>query len=330
MKKTISTLLIASLSGTALVACGAKVEESAQAPNITTTNCGVEETYPRPQKAVPYDVSAIEKMFALGLAEQLRGIVLPKTVSSVIEKSPYKEDYAKVETLSDDVLSQETLVNAQADWAFAGWQAGFSQERGVTPDSLHNIGINSYLQEETCYNFDKADGGTTADPLQAIYRDLENLGNIFGVEEKAQTLVADLQRREETLRQKTSSRTHRPSVFVYDSGTDEPYTAGKRTALNSVIELAGGRSVTADVDARFTTVGWESIVKSEPETILVIDYNKQPVEEKIDYLKNHSPIKDSPAVKNNRIRVIDYGEAISNPRNISAAESLSEYLAKGD
>src|SRR5205085_10829724 len=31
-----------------------------------------------------------------------------------------------------------------------------------------------------------------------------------------------------------------PILFVYDSGTDQPYTAGKHAAPNEIIEVAGG------------------------------------------------------------------------------------------
>ena len=65
---------------------------------------------------------------------------------------------------------------------------------------------------------------------------------------------------------------------------------------------------------------------SQPEAVIVVDYNKQPVNDKITYLKTQSPIKDSPAITNNNIYVIDYAEAISSPRNLDAAEKLQRFL----
>ena len=313
--------LVASLL---LTGCGAQVQkDAASGAEKTIENCGRSSTYPTPQKAVAYDVSAIEKMFSLGLAEQMRGIVLPQTVSSVVEKSPYKEDYGRTETISDSVLGQEAVVSAQADWVFAGWQAGFSEARGVTPDSLQGVGINSYMQHETCkgYQGDTSD----PDPLDATVEDLKDLGTIFGVEDRAQELVGQLQEKRRALQE--APRPENPArVFVYDSGTSEPYTAGRRTALNGMVELAGATSVTRDLDARWDTVGWESVVTSEPQAIVVVDYNKQPVQEKLDYLRNQSPVKDSPAVKNGNIYVMDYGEAVSSPRNMDGAQKLADYL----
>ena len=59
---------------------------------------------------------------------------------------------------------------------------------------------------------------------------------------------------------------------------------------------------------------------------MVVDYNKQPVQEKLDYLRTESPVKDSPAVKNGNIYVMDYGEAVSSPRNMDGAQKLADYL----
>ena len=322
------SLLAAAVAAGAVLsgaACGAHPADTA-ADVIDATNCGVHQQYRSPTAAVPYDVSAIEKMFALGLTHRIKGIVLPKTVHGVIAKSPYRDEYAKVPILSDGVLAQEPLVAAKADWVFAGWQAGFSPARGVTPESLGKLRIDSYMQEETCYNYGDKPAARAANPMEDTYTDLTNLGAIFRVQDRATTLVDGLRARERTLQERADRKAVKPSVFVYDSGTAEPYTAGRRAAADRVVSLAGGRSVTHDVDGRWTTVGWESVVQAQPEVIVIVDYDKQPARQKIDYLRQSSPIKDSPAVRENRIRVVDYAELVAGPRNLDAAQSLAEYL----
>jgi len=34
----------------------------------------------------------------------------------------------------------------------AGWNSGFSEERGITPALLDKVGIASYLHTETCWD----------------------------------------------------------------------------------------------------------------------------------------------------------------------------------
>lgn len=309
----------------ALAGCGATIDASSEPERRTVNieNCSQPTSYTEPVRPVAYDISAIEKMFVLGLADRLHGIVLPKTVQDAADRSPFKKEYASVDVISDDVLSQETLVASKADWVFAGWQAGFSEERGVTPESLQRVGINNHMQLETCRDF--GEGGPAIDPLEASYEDLTVLGEIFNVQEKAASVVTGLRERATQLSE-APEVADPANIFVYDSGTNEPYTAGKRTAPNTIIELAGGEPVMKDLDARWANVGWESVVNASPDVIMVVNYAKQPVEDKINYLKTQSPLKNSPAVLNNRIKVLDYGQAVSGPRNLDAAEDLANYL----
>lgn len=314
-------LLAVGLLGTG---CGADVaSESDRGPTpVTVENCGEEITYPRPKRAVAYDMSSTEKMFALGLADRMRGIVMPTTADPAVQRSPYLDDYESVDVLSTDVLSREVVVDAKADWVLAGWNSGFSEERGITPALLDEVGIHSYQHTESC--FDYGDNPVTVPPLDALYTDLRQIGRIFHVEARAENLVDDLKARATKLRKNQPDEPAR--VFVYDSGTDKPFTSGAQAAPNAIIELAGGQNILHDVQQRWTTVGWESVVRARPEVITVVDYGDQPVEDKIEFLKSHPPLKSTPAVRNERFHVLDYGTAVSGPRNIDAAEELADYL----
>ncbi|OQO94621.1 iron transporter [Saccharomonospora piscinae] len=315
-------LLTGCLLGTA---CGAEVPARTQhgPPPVTVENCGERITYPLPERAVAYDMSATEKMFALGLADRMRGIVMPSTADPAVERSPYLEDYRSVETLSTDVLGFETVVDAEADFVLAGWNSGFSEDRGITPERLSEVGIRSYQFTESC--FDYGDDPVRVPPLEALYTDLRQLGRIFHVEQRADRLIADLKDRAAALRQQRPEG-ERARVFLYDSGTDQPFTSGGQAAPEAIISLAGGRNIMGDLDQRWTTVGWESVVEARPEVITVVDYGDQPVEDKIEFLKSFPPLTDTPAVRQDRFHVLDYGQAVSAPGNIDAAEELADYL----
>src|SRR5690606_4948661 len=103
------------------------------------------------------------------------------------------------EILSDGLLSREVVVEAKADWVLAGWNSGFSEERGITPKLLEEVGIKSYQFTESC--FDYGDNPTKVRPLPALYQDLEEIGAIFHVKDRADRLVADLKKRAKALRE---------------------------------------------------------------------------------------------------------------------------------
>ena len=234
--------------------CGADIAPGSQGGSVPVTieNCGQEITYPQPRRAVAYDMSSTEKMFALGLADRMRGIVMPSTADPAVARSPWAEDYESVETLSTDVLSREVVVDAEADWVFAGWNSGFSEARGITPALLAQVGIQSYQHTESCFNY--GENPVQVPPLESLYTDLTQIGQIFHVENRAQRLVADLRSRVRAL-QETRPSGPPARVFLYDSGIDQPFTSGAQAAPNFVVSLAGGTNIFADLEQRWTTVG---------------------------------------------------------------------------
>ncbi len=321
-RHTLAPLLVVGLLATG---CGAKVQPSAgpAAVPVTVTNCGQQVTYPRPQRPVAYDVSAVEKMFSLGLAGQMRGYVMNSLFDSAITDSPWREDYARVPRIGTGRITKEIVVDAKADWVMSYWGGGFSEDRGITPKLLEQLGIHSYVQTESCFDYgDKK----PVPPLESLYTDLTNLGTVFGVEQRAQTLVTELRGRIDKLKQSHPAAATPPRVFVYDSGTDQPYTSGKYASPNDIIAAAGGRNVLDTVDQGWTTVGWESVVAADPEVIMIIDYADQPAADKRAFLESHPALQSVPAVQQDRYFVLNYGDAVNGPRNVTAAEKFSAYL----
>ncbi|MFW5420690.1 ABC transporter substrate-binding protein [Nocardiopsis sp. CNT-189] len=320
--RTSTALALPAAAVLAAAGCGAEVAPAEEGAAVTVSNCGEEIEYRTPERPVAYDMSATEKMFALGLADRMRGIVMPATTEPSVERSPYKEDYESVEVLGTDVISREIVVEARADWVLAGWNSGFSEERGITPELLDQVGIQSYMFTESC--FDYGDDPVDVEPVEALYTDLRDIGAIFGVQDRAEALIADMEERFAALEEEVPEE--RAPVFVYDSGTDEPFTSGGQAAPSAIIDAAGGENVFADLNERWTTVGWESVIEAEPEVIVIIDYGDRPAEEKIDFLLSNERLASVPAIEEERFHVIDYAEAVSAPRNIDAAEGLAGYL----
>ncbi|WP_028646561.1 ABC transporter substrate-binding protein [Nocardiopsis sp. CNT312] len=316
----------AALSALALLTsgCGAQVEggTEAAAETVTVQRCGEKVEYTVPQRAVVYEGGSADKMFALGLTDHVHGYVLPPANPPVSE-SPWASEYEQVEFLSDDLLNRELVVDAEADFVVAGWQSGFSDERGITPEILDGLGIQSFMHAESCYNYPGFPERHT--PFEGLYTDLERLGQIFGVEERAEELVAEYRARVAAVQEQAPEGDPVP-VFLYDSGTDQPFTAASQVPANEIIEFAGGENVFGDLDERWTQVGWEAVVEAQPEVIVIFDYGDQPAEDKIAFLEEYEATADLPAVRDDNFYILDYNEGISSPRNIDGLEGFAEYL----
>ncbi|PJN27382.1 hypothetical protein CG717_27485 [Streptomyces sp. CB02613] len=115
-------------------------------------------------------------------------------------------------------------------------------------------------------------------------------------------------------------------VFLYDSGTDQPFTAGNQVPPNDIIKTAGGKNIFDRLEERWTQVNWEAVTQAEPEVIMIFDYGDQPAEKKIEFLKKSPHTKELPAVKKDNFFILDYNEGISSPRNIDGLEKFGKYM----
>ncbi|MEO3848864.1 ABC transporter substrate-binding protein [Streptomyces sp. B8F3] len=311
-----------------LSGCGADVDsdDAGKAPTTTVNRCGEPVEYTRPQRAVVYEGGSADKLFSLGLTEYVHGYVMPPANPPVTE-SPWASEYAKVKMLSDDLLNKELVVEAGSDFVVAGWNSGFSDERGITPEILDKLGVQSFMHTESCYNY--PGHPEQAGPFEALYTDLERLGSIFGVEDKADKVVAGLKERVRAVAAAAPEGDPAP-VFLYDSGTDQPFTAGSQVPPTDIIATAGGRNIFAGLDERWTQVGWEAVTDAEPEVVIVLDYGDQPAEKKIDFLKSSPHTRHLPAVRKDNFFVLDYNEGISGPRNVDGLEKFARYLRELD
>ena len=220
--------------------------------------------------------------------------------------------------LSAQYPSKEVLVGADADFFFAGWNYGMKVGGEVTPETLEPFGIQVYELTESCTHIMETEKAS----IDMMYADLKNLGAIFGLEDKAAELVdgyrADLAAFTDELETGEPLR-----VFVYDSGEDTPFTAGRYAMPTALIEAAGGVNIMDDFEKSWATVTWEEVVERNPEVIVIVNYGEVTAEQKRDFMMSNPAFADLAAVKNDRFVTLEYVEATPGPRNIQAIKTLA-------
>ncbi|MEO0990957.1 MAG: ABC transporter substrate-binding protein, partial [Pseudomonadota bacterium] len=215
--------------------------------------------------------------------------------------------------------SKEVLVGADADFYFAGWNYGMKVGGEVTPETLEPFGIKVYELTESCTHIMSKNKASIED----MYADLLNLGRIFAVEDKATSLVDGY--RAELAAFADSLDTGEPlRVFVYDSGEDTPFTAGRYAMPTALIEAAGGKNIMDDFEKSWATVTWEEVVERNPEVIVIVNYGEVTAEEKRAFMMSNPAFAELDAVKADRFVTLEYVEATPGPRNIQAIKTLAE------
>ncbi|MEU0301684.1 ABC transporter substrate-binding protein [Streptomyces sp. NPDC006175] len=335
MRHLVRPAALALAAALALTGCGAEVtsqegkEDGAPAAGghypVTVENCGEKKTYDKaPQRVVTNDVGITEIMFALGLEDHMAGYVMPDDKGD-LTSVPWKDGYRKTTWLSKERINKELVLDAGADLVFAGWNYGFSEGEGFTPDALRRVGIDSYLLSESCRNGQGKARGVMA-PLDALYTDLRNLGRIFDVEDRAGTLVASFRKQVAEAQAQAPRGADRPRVFLYDDGQDKPLTSGAYAGPHDIITKAGGDHIMKDLKDSWTTVGWETVVARDPEVIVINNYGDTTADRKREFLKSYGPLANVSAIKNDRIVVLDYVDLVESPRNPAAVSSLAAEL----
>jgi len=285
----------------------------------TVQSCNRSVTFENPpERAVSNDVNLTEMMLVLGLADQMvgyTGISGWKTLDAEM-RSGVKE----LPELSAKYPTKEVLVGADADFFFAGWNYGMKVGGEVTPETLELFGIKVYELTESCSHIMDKDKAS----LEDMYNDLLNLGKIFGVEDRAKTLVASYKLELKNFEEDLKNIDQGLRVFVYDSGEDAPFTAGRYAMPTALIEAAGGQNIMDDFNKSWGTVTWEEVVDRDPQVVVIVNYGDVTAEQKRDYMMSNPAFKNISAVKNNRFVTLEYVEATPGPRNIQAIKHLAD------
>ncbi|POZ99971.1 iron ABC transporter substrate-binding protein [Pseudomonas sp. MWU12-2312b] len=312
------SLLRCSFTLALLLGSAHALAEATQYP-LTIQSCNREVTFQQaPKHAVSHDINMTQMMLALGLKPQMAGYsgvtgwkaVTPE-MQTLLEGLP---------ELAAKYPSVETLLNANVDFFFAGWDYGMRVGGDLTPQTLQPLGINVYELTESCAFVMKRPPAT----LEDTYNDLRNLGRIFDVQDRANALIGAMQARVAEIRKGLPAE--KPRVFLYDSGEDRAMTSGRLGMPQALIDAAGGRNVLDDVEASWTRVNWETVVERNPQVIVIVDYSEITADQKIRFLLNNKALQSVDAIKHRRFIVIPYVQATPGIDNVLAVATLAKGL----
>lgn len=313
-----------------LTACGRYQEPSVShsAPSTSSTassttgevpepveleNMGEKLRFPEaPKRAVTLNQHATEVMLALGLESSMVGTaylddaILPE----------FQDKYEDIPVLSDKYPSKEVFLNASPDFAYAGWQSAFTPETLGTRGDLAAQGVMTYVQESS--NTPKA-------TLEDVYQDILNIGKIFRVQDRAESLVEEIRGELHTIQAQIGTVDQPLKVFVYDSGEDKAFTAAN-TYLTSLINQVGGQNIFDDIDKGWAEVSWEEVVHRNPDVIIIVDYGNTTVEQKKERLMSLSSLADVKALREQRFIVLPLSAAAEGVRAPIALRTLAAGL----
>jgi iron complex transport system substrate-binding protein len=289
---------------------------------LTVDNCGEALRFDAPpQRMVVHDINMAEMAFALGLQPRMVGVT---GITGWYKNNPtFKLAQGLIPELAPKYPSLENLITVKPDLFFAGWYYGMKPGGDVTPSKLKLHGIKTLVLTESCIHTAQNRPRAT---MELLYGDMLRLGAIFDRRIQAEQLVAQWRKRLEALLP-DALKGPPLRVFVYDSGEDKPFTAGRAAMPTALIEAAGGRNVMDDMNTSWATTSWETVARRNPQFLILLDYSDGVGSSRLmTTLQAHPAMRQTDAVKLQLFITLRYAELTPGPANIEAVEKLARAL----
>jgi len=236
MKRITALLILVCFLFIAIVGCQVQ-----SGPETITDDMGRSVTISSaPERIVSHVPAITEMLYALGLGDRIVGVSDYDDYPPEVKEKPSVGNYFNP--------SIENIVALNPDLVLTDGHSDTIQQ-------LDNLHI-SYL---------------VINPLdiQGIIKDIELLGQITGVEQKAHQLVDNMNSQINIVESKVKGLPKLRVFYAVDmTDPNNPWTAGPGSMIDWLITYAGGTNVAANVSGDYVPYSIEQIVKDDPQVII--------------------------------------------------------------
>ncbi len=230
-----------------------------------------------PQRIVALAPSVTEIVFALGQGHRLKGVTLFSNYPPSAEKLPRVGSYVHPEI--------ERIAALKPDLCIGIRDGNPVQIVG----QLDTLRIPLYIVNPV--------------DLETVMESIVLIGTILDARAQAQKLVQKMAVGIQQVKQRTAMSAHRPRVF-FQIGIAPIVSAGAHTFIHEIIKAAGGKNCAAG-PAPYPRFSREEVLVLAPEVIIITSMARASSERFDEVKKVWSSWTNIPAVRNNRIHVVD-------------------------
>lgn len=251
-----------------------------------------------PQRIVSHVPSITETLFALGLGEKVVG---------VDDYSDYPEEAKSKQSVGNYFNpSIESIVALEPDLVLTDGHSDSIKQ-------LDNLGINYLVMDPK--------------DMDGIFRNIELLGKVAGIEGRARKLIDDMKKEITGVLDRVKGAPRVRVLHILDA-TDlsNPWTAGPGSFLDAFITMAGGENIAAKAPAPWVQFSIERIVNADPE-IIILPTTHGSASTLPEMLKTNPAWRGITAVKQGRIYTVDADLVDrSGPRIVQGLKEIAKIL----
>lgn len=263
-----------------------------------------------PERVVANCQGTATLLIRLGLANKLVG------VAAVYGPAPsdVAEEFDTVPVIADGYASKEAVLGVDPDFVAGRGDLFVDGDYGIgTVDELADAGIASYITHV----------GETGATFESFLLDIENLGKIFNVEDKATELVQYYEDYTKALKndERWSNTTIKlAEVSWIEDGMPVFGTAATESLQNEAFAMVGMDNINEDCDG--SQVSIETIIAENPDIIVLFDYEGGPdMDEMIQSLYDNEALQDISAIQNKQVYAMDFNAVYGGSGDLYTAVS---------
>jgi len=276
--------------------------------------------------------SATEIVCALGLEENLVGITHECDFPASIVDKP---------ALTASRISHETMSSAEIDHAVRSQLDGHGSIYDLDEQRLKEINPDLIITQELCdvcavsyKTVQKAAKMYVAgaqvvslepNTIEDIFENVKTIGALTGTKNEAESVVKELQKRLDKIKEQTKNVEKRPRVFMLE-WLEPPFAPGHWTPEQ--VEIAGGDCLLGTAGEKSVTATFEEIAASKPEILVLIPcgYYKADILRQLPNTTFPEIFKQIPAFDMGEIWAMDASAYFSRPapRVVDGVEILAK------
>jgi iron complex transport system substrate-binding protein len=163
--------------------------------------------------------------------------------------------------------------------------------------------------------------------LGDIIENIRMVGRATGREEKANEIAEGMQARIDAVAARAADADTKPSVLHVEWA--DPLMCGGHW-VPEMVDIAGGSNTFGDKDTGTFKLEWDEVVERQPEVIVMMPcgFDVKRGLEDVPILSQREGWKDLPAVRNDRVYVVDASAytSRSGPRLVTGLEIMAEMI----
>lgn len=215
------------------------------------------QTFDRPpERVIAVWQNSIETLLALGVGDRIiAGNGVP---GAKYFRPEYQAAYHQIPYTGLQLLDLETTMLLEPDM-IVGWNSTFGSKVLRSTEFWQKRGTHTFIAANSV-------GGRQGRTLENELNDIRILGKIFDKNERAEAIVAEMQREIERAKTAAATVKRKPRVLVIEFMGKEASVYNRRSLAGNMVEKLQGELLVPDN----VTIGLEQIIDIDPDAIFVV------------------------------------------------------------